>query len=648
MDRRRFLGYFSAAGLGATLLPGALYALAEKDGRLTKETLAEAERIAGLSFTDAERELMLRDLQDTIAGYDRLRAIPLANAAAPSLGFDPTRGGEGGALARRAPALADESADLARLYSLPPYRVADRGRARWSKVETPLPPVQLEELAFRPVTELAKLLRERKLTSLDLTRLYLARLKRCDPALHCVVTLMEERALAAARRADEEAARGDWRGPLHGVPYGIKDLFAARGARTTWGAKPYEEQTLDLDATVVRKLDEAGAVLLAKLSCGALAWGDVWFGGTTRNPWNLEQGSSGSSAGSASAVAAGLCGFAIGTETYGSIVSPSTRCGATGLRPTFGRVSRWGCMALSWSLDKVGPIARSVEDCALVFDAIRGPDGFDADVVDAPFPFDARRELKELRKLRVGYLAKAFAEQPEEEAPQAPPPDAGAAAQRAQTRPQQAEAARAAREERAREAARAREWKTLDDQVLVALRSLGIEPQPVDLPDYPVNDLMLILSAEAAAAFDDLTRSGRDDLLTRQIANAWPNVFRQARLIPAVEYVMANRIRLQAQRELARIMADWDVLVAPTYAGQTLGLLNLTGHPQVVVPSGFRGDGTPVSITFCGGLYREAPALELAKAYQDATGWHRRTPPLFGPGATPAATEAFLKGSLEG
>ncbi len=568
MDRRRFLGCFTAAGLASTLLPASLRAQTEPDEAVTREMLGEVEKLLGLSFTDAQRDLMLEDLAETRGAYERLRAVPLANTDPPALGFDPRRGGERPAQGRQRP--------------------------RWRKVTAPPAPADFEELAFRPVGELAALLRARRVSSRELTEMYLARLKRFDPALHCVITLLEERALESAHRADEELARGRQRGPLHGVPYGIKDLLAARGAPTTWGARPYGGQVLDLDAAVIERLDAAGAVPLAKLSVGALAWGDVWFGGTTRNPWDLAQGSSGSSAGSAAAVAAGCAAFAIGTETYGSIVSPGTRCGATGLRPSYGRVSRHGCMTLCWSLDKIGPIARSAEDCALAFDALRGADPRDPDTIDAPFPYDAELDV---RSLRVGYVESAFAAE--------------------------------------------RDHKRYDDDVLDALRGLGLRPRPLELPDLPAAEMMsVILMAEAGAAFDAFSRGDLDDQLVRQTRDAWPNVFRQARLVPAVEYVLANRIRAVAQRRMAALLEEVDVIVSPTFGGSALALTNLTGHPQVVAPSGFLPNGRPVSVTFIAGLYREDLALALAGAYQAVTDWHRQAPPLFRPGApTPAPVE---------
>ena len=445
----------------------------------------------------------------------------------------------------------------------------------------------LEEAAFWPVTKLAELIRTRQVTSLELTRMYLDRLKRYGPTLECTITLTEERALEQARRADEEIAAGRYRGPLHGIPWGVKDLLAVKGYPTTWGAEPYVDQVIDMDAAAVRRLDEAGAVLVAKLTVGALAMGDVWYGGKTRNPWNLEQGSSGSSAGSAAATVAGLVGFSLGTETLGSIVSPSTRCGATGLRPTFGRVSRHGAMALSWSMDKIGPICRSVEDCALVFDAIHGADEHDPSSRDAPFVWDANIDV---RGLRIGYLKSGFDDEPESEP--------------------------------------AREWRRMDREVLDVLRSLGVELIPFELPgDLPVGALRLILHAECAAAFDDLTRSGRDRMMEER--SSWPNTFRQARFIPAVEYIQANRARTLVMAALDEAMRDIDVFVTPSYAGDVLLMTNLTGQPAVVLPNGFRADGTPVSISFIGNLWGEAETLAVAKAYQDATEFHLRRPPAF-------------------
>ncbi len=442
-------------------------------------------------------------------------------------------------------------------------------------------PSNFEDLAFYPLTELAQLIKSRKITSTELTQLYIERLKKYGSRLECVITLTEELALAQAKRADKEIASGRYRGPLHGIPWGAKDLLSTKGIKTTWGAMPYKDRIIDVDATVVKRLEEAGAVLLAKLTMGALAWGDVWFDGKTKNPWNPEQGSSGSSAGSAAATSAGLVGFSIGTETWGSIVSPSARCGVTGLRPTFGRVSRYGAMALSWSMDKIGPICRSVEDCSLVFNAIYGPDGKDFTVVNLPFNWDPSLDLKDIR---IGYLKKAFA--------------------------------------------RKYRNKKNDEASLEALRSLGVELVPFDLPELPVNALSFILNAEAAAAFDELTRSNRDDMLVRQIKQAWPNTFRQARLIPAVEYIQANRVRTLLIEEMAQKMKGIDVYIAPSFGGNNLLLTNLTGHPAVVVPNGFDEKGRPTSISFIGNIFEEAKTLRVAKAFQDVTDFHRKHPDL--------------------
>jgi len=497
-------------------------------------------------------------LNDNLESYEKLRSISIDNSVPPAIQFSPL---------------------------LPGMRFNQKSpQFKMSKLGLPKVPSNLEELAFLPVTKLSQLIKTKKVSSTALTKMYLDRLKKYDPKLQCVITLTEDLALKQAARADKEIAAGKYRSPLHGIPWGAKDLLAAKDYKTTWGAMPYKDQVLDYSATVVERLEQAGAVLVAKLAMGALAWGDVWFGGKTKNPWNIEQGSSGSSAGPAAATAAGLVGFSIGTETYGSIVSPSTRCGVTGLRPTFGRVSRFGAMALSWSMDKIGPICRSVEDCALVFDAIYGPDGKDMTIVDFPFSWNANFDIK---KLRIGYYKTAF------------------------------EAER-----------KSKQPKLNDDSVLDVLRNLGIALIPIELPDYPIDAMNFILNAEAAAAFDELTRSNQDDLLVRQIKNAWPNVFRQSRLIPAVEYIQANRVRTLVMGEMARLMNEVDVFVTPSYGGNVLLLTNLTGHPAVVVPNGFTEEGTPTSISFVGNLFGESDTLSVAKAYQDATDFHLKYPTI--------------------
>jgi Asp-tRNA(Asn)/Glu-tRNA(Gln) amidotransferase A subunit family amidase len=528
--------------------------MAKRKQAITEETIAAVEKLIGFTFTESERALMVKGLGSRLADYDKLRTVPLENSVAPALRFDP-----------RLPGMTfDKERHPLRMGKVPPLERLD----------------DLEELAFYPVTHLAQLIQTRQVSSVELTEMCLNRLKRYDPILKCVVTLTEELALTQAKRADAEIANGNYRGPLHGVPWGAKDLLATRDIPTTWGAMPYKAQVINTDATVVERLEEAGAVLVAKLTTGALAMGDMWFDGQTKNPWDIEEGSSGSSAGPASATAGGLVGFSIGSETRGSIVSPSTRCGVTGLRPTFGRVSRDGVMALSWSMDKLGPICRSVEDCAVVFDAIYGPDGKDSTVVDLPFNWNADLELSDLR---IGYVKSAF------------------------------------------DAAQAE----YDDQTLEELRQLDAELIPIELPDYPIEAIGFILLVEAAAAFDELTRSDQDDLLVQQGEGTWPNIFRQARLIPAVEYIQANRVRTRVMQEMAALMADIDVYLHPTHVGINLGLTNLTGHPAVVVPNGFTPEGAPThSITFVGKLYGEAETLAVAKIYQDATDFHLKHPEM--------------------
>lgn len=533
----------------------------------TPTAIRHAAELIGLEFTPAEIDSMVRDLADARTGYLVQRDDLPDNAIAPALRFDPLFW---------QPELA---ATLAR-------QAEAAGKVAWSLPEAVERPESDDELMWLSVGELASLLRAGKVTSMELTRAALDRLRTHDPRLHCTVTLLEERALAAAARADREAATGRWRGPLHGIPCGVKDLLAVPEAPTTWGAEPYRHQVRDELATVCARLDQAGAVIVAKLTLGALAWGDVWFGGMTRNPWNLEQGSSGSSAGSASAVAAGLLPFAIGTETWGSIVSPCTRCGVTGLRPTFGRVSRHGAMALSWSMDKIGPIARSVDDCAMVLEAIAGPDGLDPTVLAAPF----RPDRIELKGLRVGYLENLF-EPGEREAD-----DPGLA---------------------------------LDLAALDVLREAGAQLVGVRLPDRDPYPQAVMLSAEAAAAFQELTLSGRDDLLTRQIRNAWPNVFRAAQFIPAVEYLQAARGRLLLMRDFQHLFEVVDVYVTPSFGGAGLLMTNLTGHPQLVVPDGFLPDGSPHSVSFVGDLYGEAELVAVARAYQERTPWQGKRPDGF-------------------
>ncbi len=517
-----------------------------------------AEQLIGLEFTESEQDSMLLDLVSYLKFYEAIRKLPLDNSVTPALDFNPIPLG----------------------FIIDTYQQP----ISWGESSKTILPENFDDLAFYSVRDLAELIRTRQLTSVELTRLSLKRLKKYDSQLHCVITLTEDLALEQAARADSEIAAGMYRGPLHGIPYGAKDLLAVNGYRTTWGAMPYKDQTLEYDAAVIKKLEIAGAVLVAKLSLGALAWGDVWFADTTRNPWNTEQGSSGSSAGSASAVSAGLVPFAIGSETWGSIVSPSDRCGTTGLRPTYGRVSRAGAMALSWSMDKLGPICRTVEDCALVFDAIRGTDGMDRTVIEASFNYTPDIDLK---KLKIGYLKDDFEKDTV--------------------------------------------YQKQNEAALQALRELGVNLIEISLPDLPVEPLQIILVSEAAAAFDELTRTNRDDLLVRQIRDSWPNAFRSSRFIPAVEYIQANRIRSLLVEEMAGIFDDIDVYIAPSFEGDNLLLTNLTGHPCVVLPTGFNDEGEPTSITFIGNLFDEATLLAVARKFQDATEHHFKHPPLFIP-----------------
>ena len=506
--------------------------------------------LLGIEFEDAKLDMMLPNVNRALTNYEELRKINIPLDTEPAARFYPTH---------PQPAKTARFAPISRK----PRRFED-----------------LEQLAFEPVTELAPLIKARRVTSTDLTKMYLARLKQYAPKLLCVITFTDDLALEQAARADQEIRRGKYRGPLHGIPWGAKDLFSLKGIRTTWGAEPYQNQVFDYNATVIDRLEQAGAVLLAKLSMGALAQGGLWFGGMTKTPWNLEQTSSGSSAGSASSTAAGLVGFSLGTETLGSIISPATRCGCAGLRPTYGRVSRFGAMGLSWSMDKVGPICRSVEDCALVLRAIYGSDGKDLSVVDAPFDWQPKLGLK---GLRIGLLQAEFDRLP-------------------------------------------KDTKPLYDQAIVDLARSGAKLIPVALPEFNAGPLRVILSAEAAAAFDDLTREGGIDLLKGQAASDWPNSFRSSRVIPAVEYIRAQRARTLLAREVDRFMADWDVLVSPSFTNLLL-VTNLTGHPQQVVPCGFTG-GLPASIVFTGKLYQEGTPMRVARAYEQATQWHTMHPKL--------------------
>jgi Asp-tRNA(Asn)/Glu-tRNA(Gln) amidotransferase A subunit family amidase len=531
-------------GIGSAVFRRALAAQVEQAQTLTTEMLGQAEWIAGLQLSDEDRKAIVQGVQQTLRDCETLRRVRLDNSVSPAVVFQP------------APWQAT--------------REERRGTVCLSEPAPPKRPDSAETLAFMPISKLATLLQTRQLSAVELTKLYLARLRQYDPALHCVVSYTEELALKQAEHADREIAAGRYRGPLHGIPWGAKDLIACPGYKTTWGATPFKDQVVDRKATVAARLEEAGAVLVAKLSLGALAQGDRWFGGMTRNPWNPKEGSSGSSAGSAAATAAGLVGFALGSETLGSIVSPCTRCGATGLRPTYGRVSRHGCMSLAWSMDKIGPITRSVEDCALILGAIHGADGLDPAAVDRPFSWPLGRDL---RSLRVGYVEG--------------------------------------------------DKSTKQRDELAILRDLGLKLIPIKLPDrQPLSALRLILTVEAAASFDELTRQGITEGL-----NDWPRTFRRGQFISAVDYLRANRIRTLAMQEMEEVMSRVDAYVG----GNDLLLANLTGHPTLVLPNGWqkRGDAeTPLALTFTGRLYGETELLALGHAYQQATGFHLRHPAM--------------------
>lgn len=545
ITRRKILGTLAGLGVGSGAWRRALALQVEQSGAITAEMLREADWIAGLELSDEDRERTAGAVQRTLQRIRELREVEVDYDVPPALYF-----------------------------STPPWRQCVPGVRR--NQAAPLEFASLQRplhdgmLAFLPVAELAALLRSRQVTSTELTKLYLLRLRKYNSLLNCVVSYMDDRAMELAARADREIAAGIYRGPLHGVPWGAKDLIGYPGCQTTWGAPAFKNQIIDDKATVAHRLEDAGAVLIAKLSLGALAQGDKWFQGQTKNPWDPRQGSSGSSAGSASAVAAGLVGFALGSETLGSIVSPCKRCGSTGLRPTFGRVSRHGCMALSWSMDKIGPITRSVEDCALVLDAIHGYDGLDPTAIDQHFAWPSVRELRELR---VGYVKD---EKSDDERPE-----------------------------------------------LEVLSDLGVQLVPLELPkEYPASAVAIMLDTEAACAFEDLTRRGVTEGL-----NNWPTAFRKSHYVSAVDYLRASRVRTLLMREMEELFRKVDLYVG----GDDLVITNLTGHPTVVLPDGFMehdGRRVPTAITFTGRLFGESDLLAVAQAYQQATGHHLKRPPL--------------------
>ena len=521
---------------------------------ISKNDIISSEKILGIEFSSSERDSLINTVARRLGQYKALREIDIPNNISFPLFYDP----------------------------LPIGMKISQGKDNFQfrDIKT-LRPDNLEKCAFMTIPQLAYLIRTKQVSSEELTRMYLDRLKRYQNDLQCVVTLTEELAIEQARKADLEISNGKYLGLLHGIPWGAKDLLSVPNYKTTWGAVPFKDQIIDEKGTVVKKLEEAGAVLVAKLTLGALAWGDVWFGGKTKNPWNLEQGSSGSSAGPGSATSAGLVGFSIGSETWGSIVSPSTRNGVTGLRPSFGTVSRSGAMALSWTMDKLGPMTRSVEGAAIVFETIRGKDNIDRTVKDIQFKYP---KVEDLKKLRIGYIASAFNDSVVSEN---------------------------------------------DKASFEIIQSLGLNLIPIELPNFPTGSLSFILQAEAAAAFDELTRTNQDDLMVRQIKNAWPNVFREARFIPAVEYINANRARSLLNQEMANLMEKVDIYLIPSYYGDNLLRTNLTGHPCVVVPNGFNDKGSPTSISFIGNLYHDGNVLAVAKAFQEASDWHKKYPPKF-------------------
>jgi Asp-tRNA(Asn)/Glu-tRNA(Gln) amidotransferase A subunit family amidase len=533
-------------------------AVAQTTSPTTKTAdMAAAARIFDLEFTQQELDSMYEGIQENLANYRLMHKQKLSNSVPMSLWQSPL---------------------------LPGMRIdTEKDNIRWKLPKTPLPE-NINDLAFYNISQLAYLIRNKKISSVELTTFFIGRLKKYGDTLHCVIALTEQLAMEQARRADEEIAAGKYRGPLHGIPYGLKDLFAVRGTKTTWGAAPYKDQVIDEDAYVYQRLQEAGAVLIAKFTLGALAMGDYWYGGRTRNPWNINTGSSGSSAGSASATAAGLIPFAIGTETWGSIISPASTCGLTGLRPTFGSISRSGGMALSWSLDKIGPICRSAADAAIVFAFIHGTDGIDPSAVNARFNY---QQSSDARQLRIGYTKNYF--------------------------------------DRIKDTSRS-EWK-----VLRSFQDAGYSLIPVDFPDsaaYPFNIMDVVISAEAAAAFDDFTRNNIDDEMTRQGKYDWPNSFRVSRLMPAVEYINANRHRYLLMQKVNEAMNAVDVLICPTRgSGNQSAITNLTGHPAVCVPTGFDSRSKlPTSITFIGQLYKEGRLLSVAEAYQQLSDWHQQHP----------------------
>lgn len=561
LPRRRFIAELAAASVAtpALLFPGVVWAKVQEAGvtEVTPEMILDAARIAGLDITTDQAKAMVEKVEENSAQYQSLRDAPLGNEVPLPLHFDP------------------------RVSGVEVDRTPTPLRASSSNVKRP---ADLEAVAFWPIVDLAHLLETRQITSKELTELYLRRLKRHGPTLNCVVTLTEARAQAKAEEADDEIAAGHYRGPLHGIPYGVKDIIAVRGYPTTWGAAAFADRVIDEDATVIQRLDEVGAVLVAKLTTGELAFGDQWFGGRTNSPWNPEVGSSGSSAGSGAATAAGLVGFSIGTDTGGSILGPSERCGVVGLRPTFGRVSRYGVMAAGTTLDKVGPMCRSAEGAALVLHAIAGPDDRDLSVPDIPVHWNADIDAT---TLRLGYLASAFED---EEDP---------------------------------------EYRAHHARVLDLLRARWGELRPVSLPASRLN--FFVEFVERAAGFDELLRDGLETQLVRP---RHAMELRAFHLVPAVEYLQANRLRQRLMEETHRALKEVDVVLSPHgvwwHPSKSLNpIMSLTGHPSVAVPTGLRSNGQPLGVTLGGHLYREGELLAVAQRLLEATGFQEMRPPLF-------------------
>jgi Asp-tRNA(Asn)/Glu-tRNA(Gln) amidotransferase A subunit family amidase len=526
---------------------------------VTRSQIAVTEKMFGLSFSQSKRDSMTGFLTDRLKTYSYLQSQNLGNDIPLPLWYSPV---------------------------LPGMRVPRKQLPVQFDINDQVPlPADRSQLAFYSIPQLASLIKHRKITSEELTRFYLGRLKKYGPALHCVIEITEDIAFRQAKKADAEIASGKYRGPLHGIPYGIKDLFAVEGTYTTWGTPPYKNQMINQTAFVAVQLQQAGAVLVAKLSLGELAMDDVWFGGLTRNPWDTTKGSGGSSAGSAAATAAGLVPFAIGTETYGSIVDPAMRCGVTGLRPTYGSVARTGAMALTWSSDKIGALCRSAEDAAIVFYYIHGADQVDASSIQFAFNYTGSVNMKQLKIAYVSnYIDTLPAGSPEK-------------------------------------------------QTLIRLKEMGAQLIPLSFPDNLHGDeiLSLIISAESAAAFDQLTRSSKDDEMVQQAKDRWPNTFRTARFVPAVEYINACRVRYQIMKKMDPVINSYDIIIAPPETGDQLAITNLTGNPSITIPNGILPNGMPASITFIGKHFGEATLLAFAKAYQQKTGFHLKHPSGFLP-----------------